>query len=277
MTKLLFPLLFILFFQSTNAQFLADNQNVTQHKGLFNFHYDNKADKVFLEVEHLNKEFLYVNALSEGLGSNDIGLDRGQLGNGVVVLFQRAGNKLLLIQPNQRYRAITENEKERNSIEEAFAKSVLFGFEIQEEKGDVLLIDITDFLIRDAHGVAETLKSARIKGVIVWIKAGVPCIWNEQKLFRRMLNLMLLLTFTGQPKGREIYSVSPDAASVSVHQHHSFVALPDEGYKPRVFDARSGGYPMSYMDYATPVNEPIVKKLIYRHRLEKKDPTAAVK
>ncbi len=55
MTKLLFPLLFIVFFQTINAQFLADNQNTTQQKGLFNFHYDKKADKVFLEVEHLDQ------------------------------------------------------------------------------------------------------------------------------------------------------------------------------------------------------------------------------
>ena len=275
MTKLVLPLLFILFFQSTNAQFLADNQNVTQHKGLFNFHYDNKADKVYLEVEHLDREFLYVNALSEGLGSNDIGLDRGQLGNGVVVFFQRAGNKLLLVQPNQRYRAITKNEKERNSIEEAFAKSVLYGFEIQEEKGNVLLIDITDFLIRDAHGVAEKLKRAD-QGSYSLDKSRSAMHMNRTKAFPKNVEFDATLTFTGQPKGREIYSVSPDAGSVSVHQHHSFVELPDETYAPRVFDARSGGYPMTYMDYATPVNEPIVKKFIYRHRLEKKDPTAAV-
>ena len=78
----------------------------------------------------LDKEFLYVNSLAQGVGSNDIGLDRGQLGNERVVKFQKAGNKLLLIQPNQNYRAITDNDLERKSIEQAFAKSVLFGFKI---------------------------------------------------------------------------------------------------------------------------------------------------
>ncbi len=275
MTKLLLPLVLLVFFQSSNAQFLSDHKNVTQHQGLFNFHYDMEADKIYLEVEHVNKEFLYVNALSEGLGSNDIGLDRGQLGDGVVVVFQRAGNKLLLIQPNQRYRAITENENERNSIEEAFAKSVLYGFEIQEEKGGVFLIDITDFLIRDAHGVAARLKEAD-QGTYGLDKSRSAMHMERTKAFPKNIEFDAILTFTGQAKGREIYSVSPNAASVSVHQHHSFVELPDEGFKPRVFDPRSGGYPMTYMDYATPVNEPIVKKFIYKHRLEKKDPNAAV-
>jgi len=275
MFKLLFPVVFFVFFQSLNAQFLSENQNTERKQGFFDFHYDNKADKIFLEVAHLEEEFLYVNALSEGVGSNDIGLDRGQLGNGVVVFFKRAGNKLLLIQPNQRYRALTENEKEKNSIEEAFAKSVLYGFEILEEKGDLVLIDITDFLIRDAHGVAAKLKNTD-QGTYSLNKSRSAMHMERTKAFPKNIEFDVMLTFTGKAKGREIYSVSPDAESVSVHQHHSFVQLPDQGFKPRVYDPRSGGYPMSYMDYATPVNEPIVKKFIYKHRLEKKNPNAAV-
>lgn len=275
MSKLFFPILFLVFFQSLNAQFLSDNQNAEHHQGLFDFHYDQKTDKVFLEVEQLEEEFLYVNALSEGVGSNDIGLDRGQLGTGVVVFFKRAGNKLLLIQPNQRYRALTDNQKEKNSIEEAFAKSVLFGFEIQEEKGGSVLIDITDFLIRDAHGVAVKLNNTD-QGTYSLNKSRSAMNMDRTRAFPKNIEFDVMLTFTGKAKGREIYSVSPDAESVSVHQHHSFVELPDKGFKPRVYDPRSGGYPMSYMDYATPVNEPIVKKFIYKHRLEKIDPDASV-
>ena len=103
-------------------------------KGLFNFQYDAKTDKVYLEVDELGKEFLYVYSLSSGIGSNDIGLDRGQLGNEQVVYFKKAGNKLLLVQPNLKFRALTENELERKSIEQAFAKSILFGFKIEDEK-----------------------------------------------------------------------------------------------------------------------------------------------
>lgn len=82
----------------------------------------------------------------------DIELDRGQLGGGVIVKFIKSGNKLLLIQPNLRFRASTDNKSEKKSVEEAFAKSVLFGFEILEEKEGVHLIDATDFFLRDAHG-----------------------------------------------------------------------------------------------------------------------------
>jgi hypothetical protein len=85
-----------------------------------------------------------------------------------------------------------------------------------------------------------------------------------------------MLTFSGSPKGYNIRSVTPDASLVTVHQHHSFVELPDDKYKPRKFDTRSGSYGMSYLDYATPVNEPITKRFIYRHRLEKMNPNEPI-
>ncbi|MDG2276254.1 MAG: DUF5118 domain-containing protein, partial [Flavobacteriaceae bacterium] len=131
MRKLIFALLFLSFSTQGFAQFFKDNKNITRYDGYFTFYYDNSNDKIFLEIEKLEKEFLYVNALSEGVGSNDIGLDRGQLGNTRVVKFIKAGNKLLLIQPNQYYRAITDNIEEKKSVEQAFAKSILKGFVIK--------------------------------------------------------------------------------------------------------------------------------------------------
>jgi hypothetical protein len=147
--------LFSQFFQEKIGDKLQ--KGITKFEGYFNFYHDDTVDKVYLEIAQLDQEFLYINALSQGIGSNDIGLDRGQLGDGVVVFFKKAGNKLLLIQPNQNFRAITDNIEEKESVKEAFAKSVLHGFVIKEEKKGVYLLDATDFLMRDAHGVAATL------------------------------------------------------------------------------------------------------------------------
>ena len=275
MTKLIFPFLFLMIIQVSNAQFLLDKHNVTKYEGFFDFYYDIDQDKVFLIVEELDKEFLYVNALSEGLGSNDIALDRGQLGKGVVVRFHRAGNKLLLIQPNLAYRANTDNEKERNSIEEAFAKSVLYGFKIEEENEGAFLIDITEFLLNDAHGVARRLKETD-QGTYSLDRSRSAMHLDRIKAFPRNVEFDAILTFTGEAKGRELSSVSPNSESVSVYQHHSFVTLPGPGFKPRIFDPRCGSFEMSYMDYASPVNEPIIKRFIFRHRLEKINPNKAV-
>ena len=274
MHKLLLILLILISFQPVSAQFLSGEKEVDKFEGFFDFHYQQSTGKAWLVVEDLEREFLYVNALSQGLGSNDIGLDRGQLGNGVVAKFIRSGGKLLLVQPNQSFRAVSENEKEKQSIEEAFAKSVLYGFEIQDSQGSSFLIEITDFLVRDAHGVAQRLKSTG-QGSYKLDSTRSGLDLKRTRAFPKNVEFDAILTFTGHPEGSEIQSVAPDASSVTAYQHHSFVELPDEDYTPRIYDPRSGAYPLSFMDYATPVNQPIGKKWIYRHRLEKKDPNAA--
>ena len=275
MKKLTFLIIALLFFQDGFAQFFKDKETITKYNGYFNFYYDTADDKIYLEIDKIDTEFLYVKALSEGIGSNDIGLDRGQLGGGVVVKFHKTGNKILLIQPNQKYRAISKNDDERKSIEEAFAKSVLHGFIIKEQKDNVYLVDATNFFIRDAHGVTNRLEENK-QGNYKLDKTRSAFNLERTKAFLKNVEFDVMLTFSGKPKGFNIRSVTPDATSVTVHQHHSFVELPDNNYKKREFDARSGCYPMSYLDYATPVNQSIVKRFIYRHRLEKKDPSAAI-
>ena len=101
-----------------------------------------------------------MNGLSAGLGSNDIGLDRAQLGGQRLVRFQRVGTKMLMVQPNQEYRAISTNPAERKAVEDAFAKSVTWGFTAIAETSGRVLVDLTDFVMRDAHGVAGSLRPA---------------------------------------------------------------------------------------------------------------------
>ncbi len=243
------------------------------YTGFFNFSYEEKTDKIFLEVDKLNTDFLYVYSLASGIGSNDIGLDRGQIGDGVVVQFQKMGNKLMLVQPNLRYRANTSNSLERKSVEQAFAKSVLFGFPIISDKDYKYTIDLTPFLLQDAHGVIQSLADDK-QGVYKLDVTKSALSLPRTKAFPENVEFEALLTFAGKPTGKNIKSVTPNAALVSVTQHHSFVKLPDANYKPRVFDPRSGAINISYYDYATPIQEPMLKRFITRHRLEKKNPNA---
>jgi len=256
---------------------LAQNSNdkpIKNYNGYFDFSYDESEDKISLEVKDLDKEFLYVSSLSSGIGSNDIGLDRGQLGGERVVKFIKAGNKLLLVQPNQDFRALTDNELERKSIEQAFAKSVLFGFPIKGEKNGVYTIDLTPFLMQDTHGVSNTLRRSG-EGSYNLDASKSAMSLDRTKAFPKNIEFDVLLTFKGDPTGRNLRSVTPTSSLVTVNQHHSFIELPDNNYKPRVFDVRSGAISMSYMDYATPVQEQINKRFVVRHRLEKKNPGAA--
>ena len=275
MRKLLLTLLLVSFTAQGFAQFFKDDKNVTKYEGYFTFYYDESKDKVYIEVDKLDTEFLYVNSLSEGIGSNDIGLDRGQLGNERVVKFKKAGNKLLLIQPNQDYRAITDNIEEKKSVEQAFAKSVLHGFKIEKTEGNTYLLDASGFFMRDAHGVIGRLRGNG-QGSYSLDQSKSAFNLERTKAFPKNVEFDVMLTFKGSPKGYNIRSVTPTSSLVTVHQHHSFVELPDDNYKPRTYDPRSGSFSMSYLDYATPVNQSIEKKFIYRHRLEKKNPNAAV-
>lgn len=246
-----------------------------KYEGLFPFYYDEKEDKIEMEVSQLENEFLYVNALATGIGSNDIGLDRGQLGNERVVKFVKAGNKLLLVQPNQRYRAISNNPDEVRAVEEAFAQSVLWGFKIESESNGTYKINITDFLLQDAHNVSGRLERTK-QGSYKLDKSRSALYLPRTKNFPKNSEFEATLTFSGTPKGAYIRSVVPTSNSITVRQHHSFVELPDNNYEPRVFDPRAGYFGMSYLDYATPISEPIVKRFINRHRLAKKDPNATI-
>lgn len=246
-----------------------------KYDGYFEYYYDEKTDKIFLVVDKLDQEFLYVNSLAAGIGSNDIGLDRNQLGGERVVKFIKVGPKVLLVQPNYSYRAISDNEDERKSVEDAFAKSVLWGFTLVTEENDKVLIDMSDFLMQDAHNVSGRLKGNK-QGSYSVDKSRSAMYIDRTKNFPKNSEFEVTLTFKGTPAGYNIRSVTPTATSVTVRQHHSFVELPDDNYTPRVFDPRAGYWSVGYYDYASPIDEDLEQRFISRHRLHKKDPNAAV-
>ena len=249
----------------------SNSNELDKFKGFFDFSYDESKDKIFLEVDKLDYEFLYIGSLASGVGSNDIGLDRGQLGLEKLVKFVKRGNKILLVEPNLYYRAQTENNSEKKSVEQAFAKSVIFGFEIIETNEEHYLIDFTPFLLYDRHGVAKRLRDLKQGSYKVDKSKSAIEIFNT-KAFPENVEFEALLTFSGEAKGSMIRSVAPDPDNVSVVQHHSFIKLPDNNYQPRKFDPRSGAISISFMDYSTPIDKPITKKFVIRHRLEKKNP-----
>ena len=253
----------------------AKVSGMKHHPGYFDFYYDEKQDKIFLLIDKFNTEFLYVNSLSAGVGSNDIGLDRGQLGGERVVKFERRGPKVLLIQPNYKFRDITTDADEQRAVEEAFAQSVLWGFTVAAEETNNVLVDASDFFMQDAHDVIGTLRSNQ-QGNYGLDKSRSAFYLPRTKNFPQNTEVEVTLTFTGQPAGNYIRSVTPTPSSVTVRQHHSFVQLPDNNYTPRKFDPRAGYFVTSYYDYATPISEPIEKRFITRHRLEKKNPEAAI-
>lgn len=238
---------------------------------------DENSGKIYMEFSRFDTEFLYAMSLPAGLGSNDIGLDRGLTGGGRVVKLNRVGRKVLLIQPNVDYRAVTTDNAEKRAVEQSFAQSTLWGFTIEAESNGAVLVEATDFLIRDAMQVANRLRRSQ-QGVYVLDKNRSAMYWPRTKNFPLNTEVETTITFTntdGQT-GNYVQSVTPSAEAITLRLHQSFVQLPDDGYKKRVFDPRSSFIPMNYFDFSTPVAEPIEKFYVIRHRLEKKDPSAAI-
>lgn len=243
--------------------------------GFMPMYWDPAAGRLWLEVPRLDEEMIYVVSLPAGLGSNDIGLDRGQLGGTRVVKFQRVGPRILMVQPNYRYRAERGDAAEKLAVEQSFAQSIIWGFTAVAETDGRVLVDATDFVLRDAHGVIGTLSGAR-QGSYRLDTSRSALFLERTRGFPRNSEVEVTLTFTSDQPGALVRTVAPSAEAVTVRQHHSFVALPEPGYVPRLADPRSGFGGPSFADYSVPIAEPTTVRYISRHRLRKRDPGAAL-
>ncbi|MHA4812361.1 zinc-dependent metalloprotease [Flavitalea flava] len=247
------------------------------YPGFFNFYWDGRAGKIWMEIDKLDSEVLYQPSLSAGLGSNDVGLDRGILGSAAVVSFNRVGNKVLMIQPNYDFRAVTRDPGEKRAVEQSFARSALWGFVVEAESKGAVLVDATSFLMSDVMQIAARLKTSKQGNYTIDLSRSA-LYFQGTRNFPLNTELETTMTFVSNDNepGDFVRSVTPSASSITLRVHHSFVQLPDNKYQPREFDPRSGYYGVSFFDYSTPVYEPIQKQFIARHRLQKKDSSAAL-
>ncbi|HSK19744.1 MAG TPA: zinc-dependent metalloprotease [Longimicrobiales bacterium] len=252
----------------------AKTEGMQRIDGFMPLYWSERDGKMWLEIPRLNEEILYYVSLPAGVGHNDIGLNRGDLGPRYVVHFERVGPKVLMVQPNLSYRATTDNAMERKAVDDAFAASIIWGFTVGAETGDRVLVDATEFFVRDAHGVIGTLRRTN-QGTYRMDASRSAFYMDRTKGFPQNTEVEVTLTFTSDAPGGLVRSVTPTADAVTVRQHHSFVELPTD-YEPREADPRAGYFGTSYVDYAVPIGEEMTKRYIARHRLEKVDPAAPV-
>jgi len=255
-------------------------RGMTPIPGFFPLYWEESAGRLWMEISRWNTEVLHMTGLAAGLGSNDIGLDRGALNGSRVVMFERVGPRVLMVQPNYDFRASSTNPAEVKAVRDAFARSVLWGFNVAAETGDRVLVDMTDFLIRDTN-IAARLRPGTYRLETSRSSIYMPTTRN----FPANTEMEVELTFASQPGGaggrggaffEGVGSVAATGEAASLRVHHSIFQLPDDNYEPRAYDPRSGYGGQSWADYATPLGEPMVKRFIRRHRLQKVDPSAAV-
>src|SRR3954470_2587478 len=277
--------------------------------GFYPLYWDERSGSLFVEIPKLDTDILMNTGLAAGLGSNDIGLDRGSGGGAKVVSFQRVGPRVLMVQPNLSFRSSSDNPRERKSVEDSFAKSVLWGFAVAGESNGRVLIDATDFLLRDVTGASSALRPGPYRLDRTRSSFYLP----RTKAFPKNSEIEMTLTFVNDGAGGRggnaagpqqgpgpipengggraggggggrggglfsgsVASVTPTAEAVTMREHLSFVELPDGNYKPRYDDPRGGYGGLTFVDYSVPIGEGMQMRYIRRHRLEKKDPSAAV-
>ena len=262
-----------------NAQQLPSiaekTKGLQRMEGYFPVYKDDANGKIWIEINRLDQEILYVMSLPQGLGSNDIGLDRGLLGGGRIVKFSRIGKKLLMTEPNYGFRANSSDPRERETVNLAFAKSTLWGFTIEAESGGAVLVDATEFLTRDAMQAANRIRRMQ-QGNYSLDRNRSAIYFPACKNFPLNTELEAIITLVSNDgmAGAFVQAVTPSPEAITLRMHHSFVQLPDNDYKPRKFDPRSSFNNTSYYDYSSPVSGPVEQFVINRHRLQKKDPKA---
>ena len=246
-----------------------------RHDGFQSFYWDYPEGKIWLSIEDWDREFLFSYGLATGLGSNPVGLDRGQLGDELVCQFRRVGKKVFLTARNLDYRALSDNPLEQRAVRESFAESILWGGVVGAEDETKALVDVTSLMTRDLHGVVEKLKeTGQGEFELDLSRSGV--FIERCRVFPKNTELEATLTFSGEKPGPLVERVTPSPRNITLRQHLSFVELPDDEYRPREHHPRCASMFIRFSDYAAPISDPLQKRWILRHRLKKADPEAAV-
>lgn len=254
---------------------------LTAQKGLLTTYVDKASSKVLVQLPPADADgvmgrFIYQASLAGGFGSTPLGLDRAETGRSQVIVFRRVGRKILMQAENYAFRADGGTDDEKVAVRKSFAVSNLWSADLEAEAPDGgAVIDLTSFLTRDALDVSGALKQ-RKQGTYKIAPALTYVDASATGVFPQNLEFEADQTFTSDEPGAEVRAVTPDARSVTLIVHHSFVKLPDPGFHTREWDPRTGtSVQVLLNNYAAPLDAPIVSRLVRRFRLEKTNPGAA--
>ncbi|HXV77206.1 MAG TPA: zinc-dependent metalloprotease [Candidatus Polarisedimenticolaceae bacterium] len=257
----------------------AITRGLERREGLLELFVDRAAGKVWLVLPAPGAHgevgrFLHVAGLSGGLGSNPVGLDRGLLEKTRLISIRRLGRRVLVEEVNLRFRAISDEAAERDAVRQSFARSVLWGQEVSaSDRSGRAVVDFTSFIVRDAIGVAERLEQSG-QGSYRFDPERSALELEQCHAFPQNLEFEAVLTWTGGDPADHVAEVVPSPDAITLVQHQSLLRLPDDDYRPRRFDPRAGSFAIEFYDYAQPLDRPIERSWIVRHRLEKTDPSA---
>jgi len=266
----------------------ARTAGLERHDGFFPYYWDEKKGDILFELSPsvLKGEFLYFTGLGSGIGSIDVFADRSSFGYGSVCRFRRVGMRVLVIEENSSFVAPNGAPELQHSVEFSFPTSVLASLPVEAERDGTVLVDADSLLVRDAFDLLSQLRrpSRAVGGVVVREQSSRAADWRMDKdrsvidlehtgSFPLNTEVEALLTFASDS---ESDLNQPDPHTLSIREHHSFVAMPAPGYEPLEQDPRVGFSSTSFQDFSQSYDRPLTRYLVNRWRLQKKDPTASL-
>jgi hypothetical protein len=259
--------------ESETPSIAEKTEGLTHMDGLFDLYWDDDTGSIYWEITGLGQDFLYQVSMGSGLGSNPVGIDRGQLRGSYVLRPTRVGPRVLLMEPNYRFVANSDNPTEVEAVQDAFAPSVHWGFDIAAQTGDRILVDATDFFLRDARGIVQQLDRTG-QGRYQLDRSRSAIHMPATRSLPENTEVESIRTFTSDSPGRLVNAVAASGEAVTLRVHHSFIRLPGPGFETRIADPRIGVNGPNVLDYATAIDEDMTVRLAARHRLERSDPSA---
>ena len=246
------------------------NQVVTSDartdNGVFKVHRIN--DNILYEIPRteLGKDFLWVTRIKRTTIGAGFG---GQAVDDRVVRWEQQGNRVFLRAVN--YDLVADPKAPiAQAVADANNPTIIRAFNVAAiSAAGSLVVDVTSLFTTDIPELSVRL-SLGARGMDqsrTYIEKVVS--------FPRNINVQVTQTFTGtDASGRGRGGMRGSSGTVVVY--HSMVRLPDTPMMARLYDERVGYFTTSTLDFGREDNKAVERAFILRHRLEKKDPDAAI-
>jgi len=242
--------------------------------GFLPLYVDARTGKLLIELPRDSVRALLLVSQATGLGSNPIGIDRGASESSDVARFQRDGDRVHVVLENWRYRSsAADNADHQRTVAEAFPSSIVGALPLVAEEQGRLLVDATDFMVRDWTDVAGALARAQQGSYsVARDRSGINRAFTRAFPDNSEVDLSLTFTLAGGRPGGILSQILPDGRAFTLRQHVTLHRLPDASYRPREWDPRVGFFGITFHDFAQPIQSPLQVRWIARHRLERVNP-----
>ena len=245
-------------------------------KGLFTVH--TIEDKYYFEIptDILDREVLVVSRIAgtvKGLNFGGAGMkSRPQQ----VIRWEKVGDKILLRSVS--YSSVASYEEPiYKSVKSNNTEPIVMAFDIKAIKKDTskveqgYVIDVKSLFTTDVAMIGALSSGQRRNFGIRRLDSKRSMI-SGMKAFPENVEIRHILTYDGSKLPANFLT-----NTLTLEMNQSFVLLPEEPMKPRLYDNRVGYFSVSTTDYSSSLQKAAAVRMITKWRLEPKNPEAYAK